>query len=295
MRGRNRAAVPFRWIVLLVVVLAPPGAAAHSAPAPSMQPPDGLQLILDETARGVAAWERRAGIPVAIGFAVGVAAVAAAAFRRFRCRGCRSLAAVFGIGLCLLTLAADGAAHRQFQARKLHAQSLIQQVRRQLTEYDPAQAAANQRQWKEELLARFREIWDLRAALAAGEASLELATPVSADSDRPAWLLRPPAAGTNLYFVSTGRSSSLETARKESLDNAMAEALVQVAIEYSAGGRRRSDPLHPDRLRRYVRQSCVVEGVWFTYDHRMREFHYHTLLRLNRMLARPEVVRAFAG
>ncbi len=293
MRDSSRA-IGLMAAGLALALLAPaaPRLRAGSLPDP---PVGTFRSIVEETAEAVAGWERPVRLLPIVGLVAGVAMLVAAAFRRSRCGYCQPLASASGLLLCLLSLVAGRELDRQFENHKYRAESLIDQMRRQLRDYVPTLTAEDRRQWRQELLERLRELGSLAPDAAAGSGTLDLAGPVSAESPAPSWVTAAPASESGLFFVGSARSRSLDGARRASLDEALAKAVDQITSEYTAGGRRRSDPLDPSRLQQYIRQAAVTKATWFTCDAQTREFRYYTLLGLSRLLARPGVVRAFAN
>lgn len=255
---------------------------------------ESIEPVLEETAAAAAAWQQPLRWALLAGLAAGAVLLAASVMRRGRCRLCRPALAACGALLGVFSLAAHRELDRQFDERKLRAQRLIEQARLALRSYDAALAPADRRQWRCELLARLREIGSLAPDRAAGTGATELAGPAAAGTP-PSWAASPPAHGASLYFAGSGRSSSLEGARRASLDEALNRACTAVWMEYSAGGRRRSDPLDPARLRQYLTEATAVKTTWFDYEPGERRFRYYTLLSLSPVLAQPDLVRALSN
>jgi hypothetical protein len=284
-----------RGIGLLAALLLGPWAAQAQPDPPADPAVEALRSIVEETASAVAGWKQPMRVPLVAGLAAGVLLLAAAAIRRDRCGYCQPLAAASGVLLCVLSLLANRELGRRFEERKLRAEHLLEQARRHLRDYDPTLSATDRRQWRRELLARLRQVGILSSDTTASPAALDVAATVSADSPAPLWVSSLPASKSNLLFVGYARNASLDAARQASLESAVGRTAAEVTREYSADGRRRSDPLAPAGLEQYIRDAAVPEETWFSYDPRAREFHYYTLLALPRMLARPDVVRAFVN
>lgn len=291
MRRRDWAVPPLKSII--VAALSATALLGVQDALPHEPAIESIESILEDTAAAVLAWRQPVRIPLVAGLLAGVVVVVAAFVGR-RCRWCRLVAGLSGALLCALSLAAGLELNRQFEQRKARARRLIEQARIELRAYDPALAPPDRLQWHQELLTRLRDIWSLAPEQPAGAGAIDLAGSAAADGP-PSWLAAPPVHGTSWFFVGSGHSSSLESARRASLEDALDRAVAAVSAEYSAGGRRRSDPLDPARLRRYLRDAAAIKTTWFQYEAGERRFRYYTLLLLNRMLARPDVVRALAN
>lgn len=253
---------------------------------------ESIESILNDTAAAVLTWQQPVRFPLLAGLVAGVVLVMAVV--RSRCGWCRFAAGISGALVCALSLAGGLALDRQFEQRRSRAQRLIEQTRFELRGYDLAWAPADRRQWHQELVARLRDIWSLAPDQPAEAGAVDRAGPASADAP-PSWVVSLPAHGANLFFVGSAHSSSLESARRASLEDALDRASAAVSMEYSAGGRRRSDPLDPARLRRYLRDAATIKTTWFRYEAGERRFRYYTLLAVHQMLTRPDVVRILAN
>lgn len=94
----------------------------------------------------------------------------------------------------------------------------------------------------------------------------------AAQSDVPSWVTKTPTGPYSLYFVGIGQDTSIVSAQKQSIDNAVAAAVKQV----SAG--RNTDT---ERLTSFITSSSLIESKYFTFDDRRGLYVYYTLLHIS--------------
>ena len=90
----------------------------------------------------------------------------------------------------------------------------------------------------------------------------------------PAWVQKPPSDNTSLYYVGKATANSLTSAKQNSLDDALHNAVLQL--------RAQAPNVSDAALLTVVKASAVVQDSAFTFDSKASNYTYYTLLRVSR-------------
>jgi hypothetical protein len=107
------------------------------------------------------------------------------------------------------------------------------------------------------------------------------------ESKIPSWVTALPVNAADLYFRGSAESDGLSDAKTMSLQNALEEC-TRFLMSQAASSQ-------VEAVREYAKTTTIVADTFFSYDTSSRKFRYYTLLRLDKTLARQEVIKALSA
>lgn len=252
----------------------------------------GLDAALQEPARVVAAWQRAQVFSFLLAAGVFLAGAAIVFFQLLSPRLARGGAIVLGASVTLLTalgsvtLASD---HRQYQVLATQGKQLLARIEAKRTQLKavPADAAQMRLGLFEDIRRDLNAILELqdgnepRQRPGGASSVLALARAFEEPMAAPAWVGKPPAAGTHLYFVGMADGGDYAATRQAAL--ARAQAHGQKVLDERLG------PGPDAEAADYLLGSARVADAYAEFDPAQRAVRLHVLLSLSRRTAESDL------
>jgi hypothetical protein len=263
-----------------------------------------LQEIVNEKVAMVAEWESEARLQILLTVAGIVCGGLITVLQPWGSNNwCKIASGLLGVSAAVVTGVISKAPvnYSAYEKAVLQGRDKISALRECLTYLKSTADPENQKTFREEFARNVNDFHQIALQLLGNEHAtggtpgkqgflwhlLPVVYAQSPSSKTPARLTTLPASSTDLYFRGDAQSKSISEAKAKSFQ----DAVEQCAKYLLARGN--SVPI-ADALQ-YARTSTAVADTAFTSGENGETYRYYTLLRLEKSLARPEVVAALAG
>lgn len=256
----------------------------------------GIESILDDHVRTVQEWEAKARTLIVLTITVGMLGVVSGALQFPGSVWCKYLTTAMGLTISLITVFNNTyyeVDHRTFRSRAAEARKFIDEVRLLLVQEPPATSNEDRKAWMNEITRRFQLLSDLEAKVPMKQASRGMLpaayAQTSGNGAAPPWVTRLPTDEKNLYFLGTGESTSLASAKEYSRADAVERAADYLSHLLGKAIDPKKVTLDLEALGRDVAKVGEMVDTHFIYDAQAKSYRYYTLLRISRSVAQVDV------
>lgn len=288
-------------LALLVISLCPLCRASGPMDVKALEP------IVNQDADLVKAWEREARQQIVLMIAGIVCGGLITVLQPWGSKNwCKIASGLLGVSAAVFTFVISKAPvnYAAYQRAVLHGNDKIHALREKITYLEAAHEPDDQKVYREDFIRIANDFDQISLQLVGndqpspgsqgGRSSLWQTLPVvyaqSASPETPAWVTTLPASTSDLYFHGEAESQSLSEAKARSFQDAVEQCTKYLLAQAASAG----IDIPIDNVREFARTSSIVADTALTYDNKSGTHRYHTLLRLQKSLARPEVVAALS-
>jgi hypothetical protein len=251
-----------------------------------------LQQVNESVTR-IASWERQANILVSLTVLVGILGVVTGLLQKYDKPWCKAATVVIGAlisAIMVINNTIFTTDYRTLKRSARQAREHITDVRLILANWDDSLSQENKKALLDEIHQKIKQIGELEDKMLLAKISIEIGSPVYAQSRQPSWVSNPPSDKINLYFVGIGNNPSLTKAKEDSYN----DAVKQVTTQLRGRSTMPSETTSSYSLREYIKKSSETAGTYFTYDPGTKGYRYFTLLKLNRRFVETDIFKVFA-
>ncbi len=283
---RRRLIFTIIAVLLIACVYALPLLVGQSPASESQKLMEQLNVLL----RKSRSWEVESSLLLGMTVLIGVLGLLSSTLQGVKNRWSKSATVAIGLAISVLTLITSSVFptdYRTLRRNAIHSTGWIREAQVALNGCDSA-SEEDKKVYREMVRNIIRRFGELEEQMYSAPSTLDLVTSAHAFQGQPDWVYRPPQDPINLYFVGVAQNVSLARAQSDSYKSAVDRATMLLAAQTG----RRPVPSDSDPLRKYVMGSSAVASAQFTFDRGRGIYQYYTLLKMNRMLTRPDLVNS---
>lgn len=280
-------------ILLVALLFLTPAASQPSPPAPNLA---ALDAIVTQTAAAISDWESAARAQVYLTIAAILFGGLVTVLQPWSAKTwCKGVTATLGLSIAIVTGVTSKAFpvdYRLYQRSALQAHAKMRGMQADILQLKAGPPPDDERELKRDFTERLKAIGDIEGKLSGDDKTAgllpDLGGVVYAQSSvLPAWVTKPPASPSSVYFVGTGQGRYFSEAKANSLNHALGQAATYLTST--------SPSVDRDAALEFARSSTSVDDTAFTFDDRKQSYRYYTLTRLDKALASAGAVRALAA